>query len=150
VATTTSRAGPSDGAVLNFALNLDEARLRGRGRHRLQGRVAADLEQDVLIRTVLLAKGFETPAGAISDARGSLDGPEDEDQGIVDEDGNANIVASDENGIAYSRTPGEVLNIVYLNPGRTDPGDARRTQEAAAVDRVLRAAVDDVLDERLV
>ncbi|WP_219418545.1 ferritin-like domain-containing protein [Pseudonocardia nigra] len=86
------------------------------------GILAVEAYHAGLIRTVLLNKGLEVPAGAISDARDSLDGPEDKDQGIVDEDGQANIVPADENGIAFSRTPGEVLNIVYLNPDSVQSG----------------------------
>ncbi|MGH8934237.1 MAG: ferritin-like domain-containing protein [Egibacteraceae bacterium] len=76
------------------------------------------------IRTVLFSLGATaiTAANAISDARDSLDGPEDLDQGITDADGKANIVPADENGIAFSRTPGQVLNIVYLNPAAVTEG----------------------------
>jgi hypothetical protein len=52
-------------------------------------------------------------ANALSDARDKLDGAEDVDQGIV-MDGKANIVPSDRDGIAFSRTPQQVLRIVYL------------------------------------
>jgi len=49
----------------------------------------------------------------LSDARDKLDGSEDLDQGIV-VDGKANIVPSTADGIAFSRTPQQVLRIVYL------------------------------------
>lgn len=52
-------------------------------------------------------------ANAISDARDRLDGPEDVDQGI-DMNNRANIVPSDAEGKAFSRTPQQVLRIVYL------------------------------------
>jgi hypothetical protein len=86
------------------------------------GILAVEAYHAGLVRTVLLAKGLEDPAGKISDARDSLDGGDDLDQGIVDGDGNANIVPTDVNGIAYSRTPGQVLNIVYLNPASVTEG----------------------------
>jgi len=52
-------------------------------------------------------------ANAVSDARDKIDGPEDKDQGIR-MDGKANIVPSTPDAIAFTRTPEEVLRIVYL------------------------------------
>lgn len=73
------------------------------------------------IRTTLLAKGLEEPANLISDARDSLDGPDDLDQGIT-VDGVSNIAPTDDFAIAFSRTPGQVLNIVYLTPEAATSG----------------------------
>jgi hypothetical protein len=74
------------------------------------------------IRTTLVALDRQNPGAgiagivqAISDLRDAADGPGDMDQGIVDDDGDANIVPTDANGIAFSRSPQQVLNIVYLN-----------------------------------
>jgi hypothetical protein len=74
------------------------------------------------IRTVLFAQGVAEPTLAISDARDSLDNPQDVDQGIVDAQGRANIVPADQFGVAFSRTAPEVLNIVYLNPQAVNSG----------------------------
>jgi hypothetical protein len=65
------------------------------------------------IRTLLASRGFFDQARAISKARDSLDGKSNLDQGIGSKD-NINIVPTDANGIAFSRTPQQVLNIVYL------------------------------------
>jgi len=73
------------------------------------------------IRTTLFARELAVPSVAISDARDSLDGPDDLDQGIV-MDGAANIVPTDANGLAFSRSAEQVLNIVYLTPQRATSG----------------------------
>jgi hypothetical protein len=71
-----------------------------------------------MARSVLYQMGPEArqAANALSDARDKLDGPTDVDQGIEME-GKANIVPSDKDGQAYSRTPQQVLRIVYLAEG---------------------------------
>ena len=86
------------------------------------GILAVEAYHAGLVRTLLLAGGAADPAGKISDARDSLDGDSDLDQGIVDDEGNANIVPTDENGIAFSRSAGQVLNIAYLNPDKVTSG----------------------------
>ncbi|GGG14885.1 hypothetical protein GCM10007304_31170 [Rhodococcoides trifolii] len=68
-----------------------------------------------IVRTSLYNLGLIDAANAISDARDSLDGPTDLDQGLT-LNGGANLVPTDPSGITFSRTPGQVLNIVYLNP----------------------------------
>ena len=70
-----------------------------------------------MARSLLFEAGTaaQQAANAISAARDSLDGPEDLDQPISI-DGRANFVPSDERGIAFSRTPSQVLRIVYLTP----------------------------------
>ena len=65
------------------------------------------------VRTLLASRNLYVQANKISDARDSLDGATDLDQGI----GTAtaiNIVPTDANGLAFSRTPQQVLNVVYL------------------------------------
>jgi hypothetical protein len=73
-----------------------------------------------MVRSQLYTMGetAQRAANAISAARDKLDGGKDLDQGIV-RSGKANIVPSDENGIAFGRTPQQVLRIVYLT-GDTD------------------------------
>ena len=68
-----------------------------------------------MARSVLYQMGPEArhAANALSDARDKLDGPGDLDQGI-EVDGKANFVPSNPDGIAFSRTPQQVLRIVYL------------------------------------
>ena len=102
------------------------------------GILAVEAYHAAIVRTTLYARGATTPAlrtnaDKISDARDSLDGtttaqvPEDritgksadDDQGIspvtISGGTASNIVPLNENGLAYSRTTGQVLNIVYLN-----------------------------------
>ncbi len=70
------------------------------------------------IRTLLFDAGgsAQTAANAISALRGSVGGGKD--QGIV-VSGQSNIVPTDSNGLAYSRTTSEVLRIVYLGGAST-------------------------------
>ena len=83
------------------------------------GILAAEAYHAGLVRTVLYRKGIDTPSlvtatESISDARDSLDGPSDDDQGIKMRNGASNLVPTDENSIVYSRSAGQVLNVVYL------------------------------------
>lgn len=97
-------------AQINSALLIDAA----------AGILATEAYHAGLIRTVLYSKGLATPslrtnAGLISDARDSLDGSTDIDQGIVGDATTSNLVPTDANGLVFGRTAGQVLNIVYLN-----------------------------------
>ena len=69
-------------------------------------------------RTLLYRMGpsGRSGANAISALRDQLDGATTLDQGIEIE-GRANIVPSDGGGVCFSRTPEQVLNIVYGAPG---------------------------------
>ncbi len=83
------------------------------------GILAAEAYHAGLVRTILFGKGLATPAlidatQRISDARDSLDGSSDLDQGVAIRDNASNIVPTDENGLAFSRSAGQVLNIVFL------------------------------------
>src|ERR1700760_3025039 len=73
------------------------------------------------VRTALYEKGLANAANAISAARDSLDGPSHDDQGVT-VNGRTNIVPADGNGLAFGRTPGQVLNIVYLTPNKANSG----------------------------
>lgn len=75
-----------------------------------------------MVRTVLYNIGGAavSAAQAISNLRDSADGGGDKDQGLTS-GGRANIVPTDSNGIAYSRSTAEVLKIVYLG-GTTSGG----------------------------
>jgi hypothetical protein len=95
------------------------------------GILAVEAYHASIVRTVLYAKGVATPtlrtaADAISNARDSLDGSTDVDQGISPVTTGvgltSNIVPLDNNGIAFSRTTGQVLNIVYLNKAAVTMG----------------------------
>ncbi|MDY7526384.1 MULTISPECIES: ferritin-like domain-containing protein [unclassified Cryobacterium] len=90
------------------------------------GLLAVEAYHAGIIRTTLYALGVNTPAiyssvQKISDARDSLDGSTDLDQGIGTAD-KANLVPTDNNGLAFSRTTGQVLNIAYLNPKKVRSG----------------------------
>jgi hypothetical protein len=79
------------------------------------------------VRTILSARGLGGPAGQISDLRDFLDENGDKDQGIIGPfppapESTTNIVPTDANGLAFDRTPLEVLKIVYF--GRT-PAEAQ-------------------------
>lgn len=92
------------------------------------GILAAEAYHAGLIRSTLYSKGIATPslvtgANAISAARDSLDNSQSDDQGISGVDATiANIAPLDANGIAFSRTTGDVLNIVYLTAAAATKG----------------------------
>jgi hypothetical protein len=85
------------------------------------GILAVEAYHAATLRTALLGlstqTGFEDVVDtiqAISDARDTLDGAgKDKDQGIQNDESGPNIVPTDENGLAFSRSTSEVLRIVY-------------------------------------
>lgn len=83
------------------------------------GILAVEAYHAANIRTVLYDLGLAADANAISAARAALD--DGNDQGIT-LNGQANIVPADSNGLAFGRTPGEVLNIVYLSHSAVNSG----------------------------
>ncbi len=85
------------------------------------GILAVEAYHAAIVRTNLYAKGLQAPVKAISDARDSLDGASNDDQGIGTRHV-ANLVPTDKNGIAFSRTADRVLNIVYLTPDMATQG----------------------------
>jgi hypothetical protein len=91
------------------------------------GILAVEAYHAALIRTTLYQKGIQAPAlitatERISDARDSLDDPTDKDQGIAPRDNASNIAPLDANGLAFSRSAADVLNIVYLTAAATSQG----------------------------
>jgi hypothetical protein len=99
----TAYAGAA--SVLKAKENIDAA----------AGILAVEAYHMGMARSQLYEMGEEAwkLANAISDARDKLDGPENKDQGIR-VNGKANFVPSTKDGIAFRRTPQEVLHIVYL------------------------------------
>ena len=97
----------------------------------LAGMMAVEAYHAAMVRTALYAKGVATPslrtsAGALSDARDNLDGTTDLDQGIAPVTINggpaSNIAPLDADGLAFARTTGQVLNVLYLNNAAVSSG----------------------------
>ena len=86
------------------------------------GILAFEAYHAAAIRTVMTVQGISTAADAVSNARDSLDGPSDDDQGINGPNGTYTLAPGDANSVAFSRTFGQVLNVVFLNPAKTSRG----------------------------
>lgn len=87
------------------------------------GILAAEAYHAATVRTKIYDAGAtaQQAALAISDLRDAVDGADDLDQGVITS-GAVNIVPTDASGIAFSRTPRQVLNIVYLAANATSGG----------------------------
>jgi hypothetical protein len=85
------------------------------------GILAVEAYHAGIIRSSLFDKGLGKAANKISDARDSLDGSVDDDQG-VQRNGKRNLVPTDRNSVAYSRSADRVLNVVYLTPNKASSG----------------------------
>ena len=91
------------------------------------GILAVEAYHASILRTHIYLKGLQAPAllaasEALSRARDDVDGPDDRDQGVAPIGSASNIVPTDGNGITFSRTTGQVLNVVYLNRAAVTQG----------------------------
>jgi hypothetical protein len=85
------------------------------------GILAVEAYHAGLVRSQLYRRDLGEAANKISDARDFLDGDGGRDEGVLSgrlRTKRANLVPTDENSIALSRSTGEVLNVVYLTPGK--------------------------------
>ncbi len=81
----------------------------------LAGMLAVEASHSGILRSLLYQQGAGARAAAlaISNLRDSLDGPGDIDQGLT-KGRTANLVPTDRDGLAFSRTISQVLGILYL------------------------------------
>lgn len=86
----------------------------------IAGILAVEAYHAGLIRTLLAGRGFFQQVQQISDLRDYFDGPTDLDFGIGTA-ANPDLVPTDSNALAISRTPAQVLAIVY-GSGTAQPG----------------------------
>ena len=85
------------------------------------GILAVEAYHAGIVRSALYRKELWTETRKISNLRDAVDGTSDDDQKIrVDK--TANITPTDDDGIAFSRGTGDVLNIVYLTPEKVTKG----------------------------
>jgi hypothetical protein len=84
------------------------------------GIMAAEAYHAGVIRNLLIQSGAtgRNAANAISNVRDAVDGTSDLDQGVF-VNNRSNLVPTDENGLCFSRSTRDVLNIVYLTGDST-------------------------------
>lgn len=85
------------------------------------GILAVEAYHAGIVRTSAYAKNLNNAVRKISNARDSLDGKTQLDQGIGTRK-KANLVPTDRNAIAFSRSADRVLNVVYLTPEKATKG----------------------------
>lgn len=90
------------------------------------GMLATEAYHAGIVRSALYNEGMIDDAvfaavQKLSDARNSLDGPTDDDQGIGTKT-EPIFIPNDANGITYGRSAPSILNIVYLNPSPVTSG----------------------------
>jgi hypothetical protein len=73
------------------------------------------------IRSMLLRAGKGFLASRIARGRDMIDGPTVTDQGLSNQ-GKVNVVPADMSGVAFTRTPRQVLDVVYLGTGASKGG----------------------------
>lgn len=78
------------------------------------GAIRTLLYQKVTNKVPIYGALVKDVVGAISNLRDAVDGATDLDQNIVTPKGKANIIPTDANGLAFSRTPAQVAAIVFL------------------------------------
>lgn len=87
------------------------------------GVLGAEAYHAGLIRTLLYSKGLTANPTLFSNERDNLDGSTDLDQGIAGADATiSNIAPVDGNGIVFSRTTGQALNIFFQNKAAVTSG----------------------------
>ena len=85
------------------------------------GILAVEAYHAGIVRSALYQKDLYGAARKISAARDSLDGKSNRDESIGTAK-KANLVPTDRNAIAFSRSAPQVLNVVYLNPKKVSRG----------------------------
>ena len=86
------------------------------------GILAVEAYHAGIVRSALYQKGLFAEVKKISQLRDDVDGSSDDDQNLRSSGKHANIVPTDSSSIVFSRTPANVLNIVYLTPEKATKG----------------------------